>query len=130
MTESEIIIGNDEICQMIGWVSTKAYVYQVPNLFPYKEDTGWTEFNTQDIGFHCDWNLLIPAYNIALKILAGLTTTQAQLLHDHKNFIVNYGCKNFFHLFDNQLHISSCWVKLVDFSKWYNSVKQFNTVAA
>ena len=126
MKESEIITGNDEICQMLGWVSTRVYMYHVPNLFPIEDSKQTTEMDCQGIPFHQDWNMLIGAYNKALQILAGLTTTQAELLHVDKNFFVQWGAKNFFHLFENQLHISSCWIKLVDFSKWYNSVKLFN----
>lgn len=120
MKESELIIGNGEICKMLGWESNKAYVYKVPNLFPSNEDSGYTEFDTQNVGFNLDWNILIGAYNIALQKIVQLSETKKELLD--KNFIVQFGTKNFFHLFDNQLSINSCWNKLVDFSKWYNSL--------
>jgi hypothetical protein len=125
MTETEIITGNDEICQALGFKSDKVYVYRVPNTFPFERetDTGWTEFNTQQIGFHQDWNLLIGAYNRMLENLANMTETQRRLLAEEKNFVVSFGVKNFFGIFENQLHIASSWIKLVDFCKWYNSVK-------
>ena len=124
MTQEEKILGNDEICRMLGWESDKVYVYKVPNLFPATDiDTGWTEFDVQNVGFNMDWNILIGAYNIALTKLQGLTSLQTISFEDKKNFIVMFGTRNFFHLFNNQLSINSCWIKLVDFSKWYNSVK-------
>lgn len=123
MTDAELIVGNAEICEMLGWISNKAYVYQVPNLFPSQEDSGWTEFNTQEVGFHLDWNILIGAYNqLLLKILA-FTPTQKELFKDDKTMIVKFGAEHFFGLFEGQLYINSCWIKLVDFSKWYNSIK-------
>ena len=96
MTELEIITGNDAICQMIWWESIKVYVYQVPNLFPHNEDSGWTEFNVQDIGFHNDWNMLIGAYNKALHILMKFKQLQTELLNDDKNIVVKFGIQNFF----------------------------------
>lgn len=125
MTEKEIIIGNDEICQALGFKSKTVYVYEVPNTFPHEKerDAGWMEWNTQEIGFHKDWNLLIGGYNRMLHNLEAMTNTQKQLLKDEKNLIVNFGTKNFFGLFENQLHISSSWIKLVIMCKWYNSVK-------
>lgn len=125
MTEAEIITGNDEICDMLGFEKSNAYVYKIPNTFPFEKeiDTGWTEFDVQAVGFHLDWNVLIGAYNRALKLMEGMNSIQKQLLLQDKNFVVNFGTKNFFGLFENQLHISSSWIKLVDFAKWYNSVK-------
>lgn len=125
MTEAEIISGNDEICRLLQFESDKVYVYRVPNHFPYEKvtkDTGWIEVYAQHIGFNTDWNMLIGAYNRALLILNSLPDTAKQLLKEDKNFIVNFGINNFFGLFESQLRISSCWVKLVDFAKWYNSV--------
>jgi hypothetical protein len=124
MTELEIINGNDEICKLMQFKSNKAYVYQVPNLFPHEKDndTGWIELNVQTIQFHTDWNMLIGAYNRALVILNNAPETARQLLKEDKNFIVNFGAQNFFGVFEGQLHISSCWIKLVDFAKWWNSV--------
>lgn len=124
MTELEIINGNDEICRLLQFKSDKVYMYQVPNTFPHEKeyDTGWTEFNVQAIPFHEDWNMLIGAYNRALAILNSMPDTAKQLLKEDKNFIVNFGVKNFFGLFDNHLSISSCWIKMVDFAKWWNVV--------
>jgi len=129
MTEAEIITGNDEICKMCEFETSKVYVYKVPNTFPYERehDTGWSEMNVQAIPFHEDWNLLIGAYNRALELMVKLNPTQKDLLKQDKNFIVNFGTKNFFGLFENQLHISSSYIKLTDFAKWYNSIKIFNT---
>lgn len=125
MTELEIITGNDEICKLLMFESDKVYTYKVPNTFPFEReaDTGWTEFNTQAILFHSDWNMLIGAYNRALYILNKMPDTIKELLRDEKNFVVNFAIKNFFHLFENQLHISSSWVKMVDFARWFNAVK-------
>ena len=125
MTELEIITGNDEICQALGFRSDKVYVYQVPNLFPHEKeaDTGWTEFNTQTIGFNTDWNMLIGGYNRMLQNLQAMNPTQKALLKEEKNFVVNWGTANFFHLFEGQLYISSSWIKLVYMCKWYNAVK-------
>lgn len=127
-TEKEIIVGNDEICQALGFKTNKVYVYEVPNTFPNEResDTGYTEFNTQQIGFHTDWNLLIGGYNRMLEKLELMNVLQKELFLQEKNFIVNFGTKNFFGLFENQLHIASSWIKLVDLCKWYNSVKLFN----
>lgn len=123
--QAEIISGNDEICRLLEFESNKVYVYKVPNLFPHdkENDTGWIEVNTQCIGFDTDWNMLIGAYNRALKVLDELPPPAKVLLKKEKNFVVNFGIHHFFGLFENQLHISSCWIKLVDFAKWYNSVK-------
>jgi hypothetical protein len=125
MKESEIIIGNDEICQMLGWESNQLYVYRVPNLFPSEQDSGWTKFNTQDIAFHSDWNLLIGAYNYALKLVRGFTNLQKELLQDDKAFFARFGVKHMFGISDvnHQVNINASWLKLVDFCKWYNSIK-------
>jgi len=100
MTEAEIITGNDEICKMCEFETSKVYVYKVPNTFPYERehDTGWSEMNVQAIPFHEDWNLLIGAYNRALELMVKLNPTQKDLLKQDKNFIVNFGTKNFLDL--------------------------------
>lgn len=112
---------------MLEWESNKVYVYKVPNLFPTKEDSGYTELSTQGMLFHTDWNMLIGAYNRVMLLINSLSETQLQLLRDNKNFLIDYSFKNFFIPFEGQLHINSCWLKLVDICKWYNSVKQFKT---
>ena len=122
MTEQEIISGNDAICTMLGFEQTKAYHYKVPNLFPKEVDTGYTEMDTSDTQFHIDWNMLIGSYNKMLALMQDMPDTAKELLKTDKNFLVNYGARNFFCLFENQLSISSCWIKLVDFAKWYNAV--------
>lgn len=98
MTQEQIVLGNDEICQMLQFESDKVYSYKIPNTFPFEKelDTGWTEFNVQQILFHSDWNMLIGAYNRALSIMEDLP---------------------------DGVHISSCWIKLVDFAKWFNQIK-------
>ena len=68
MIEKEIIEGNDLICKFLGFESNKVLVYKVPNLFPSKEDSGWTEFDVQDIGFERDWNMLMPVVEKISKI--------------------------------------------------------------
>lgn len=127
MTEHELIVGNDEICQLLGWETNKAYVYKVPNTFPHEKeaDTGWIELGTQAIGFHRDWNMLIGAYNRALLILNNLTETQKKLLQEDKAFFAKFGIKNVFGVSDVnwQINITSSWIKFVDFCKWYNSIK-------
>lgn len=123
MTESEIIIGNDAICKMLGFESTKQYIYKIPNLFPSNENTGWIETNALHVGFDSDWNMLIGAYNKTLYIIDQMPPTLKELLKEYNNFVVSFGIKNFFHIFEGQLHISSCWTKLVIFAKWYNNVK-------
>lgn len=129
MTEIEIITGNDEICRLLLFKRVKDYLYQIPNTFPHEKenDTGWTEFNVKAIPFHEDWNMLIGAYNRALLILNAMPDTAKQLLKEDRNFVVNFGVKNFFGLFENQLSISSCWLKMVDFAKWWNSVSPMLT---
>lgn len=128
MTEAEIIMGNDEICKAIGFVTNRSYVYQVPNLFPHEKeggDTGWTEWGTQEIGFEKDWNMLVGAYNRVLLIYHTLSDTQKELLSHDKSFFARYGVKNVFGVSDVnwQINISSSWLKLVDFCKWYNQIK-------
>lgn len=125
MNITEVISGNDQICQALGFESNKVYVYKVPNTFPFEKeaDTGWTEFNVQQLLFHSDWNMLIGAYNHCLEKLEQLPVSLKALLKEDKNIVVNFGTRNFFGLFENQLHISSSWIKLVDLCKWYNSVK-------
>jgi len=129
MSEAELITGNDEICQLIGFKSTKAYVYEVPNLFPYDldegNDTGWTEWDVQAIGFEKDWNMLVGAYNRALTILHKLSDTQKELLNQDKGFFAKFGVKHIFGVSDvnGQINITSSWLKLVDFCKWYNNIK-------
>ncbi len=125
MTDLEIITGNDEICKMLLFESNKAYVYKIPNLFPHEKenDTGWIELDVRTMQFHTDWNMLIGAYNRALYILNNMPDTAKELLKENNNSIINFGVKNFFHVFEGQLNISSCWIKLVDFAKWWNSVK-------
>lgn len=125
MKESEIIIGNDEICQMLGWKSDRAYMYHVPNLFPIQESNNTTEMDVQGIGFHLDWNMCIGAYNKSLELLHGMNDVQKELLQHDKHFLVNFSTRSFFHIFEGQLHISSCYVKLVMIAKWYNSIKLF-----
>lgn len=124
MTDLEIINGNDEICRLLQFKSNKAYVYQIPNLFPHEKenDTGWVEMDVQAIQFNTDWNMLIGAYNRALYILNNMPHTAKQLLKEDKNCVVNFGVKNFFGTFEGQLNISSCWIKLVDFARWWNAV--------
>lgn len=130
MTEAELITGNDEICQTLGFESNKAYVYQVPNLFPHEKevDTGWMEWNVQDIGFEKDWNMLVGAYNRILLILNNLSPIQKELLKQDKNFFASFGVKNVFRVSDVnwQVNISTSWQHIVDFCKWYNSVKLYN----
>lgn len=127
MTEAEKILANDEICKMLGWESNRVYVYHVPNLFPFKEDAGTTEFMVQDIFFDRDWNMCVGAYNNVLKRIINLHQTQRDLYNHHKNFIVRYGAQNFFEISDvtGQVNISSCYLKLADFAKWYNGVTVF-----
>lgn len=125
MTDLEIINGNDEICQLCGFESDKVYVYKIPNTFPFESeaDTGWTELTVQQTLFHTDWNMLIGGYNRALYKINSMSETAKSLLLEDKNMVDNFGAKNFFGLFEGQLYISSCWIKLVHLSKWYNSVK-------
>lgn len=126
MTEAEIISGNDEICKILEWESNRVYVYKVPNTFPFEQevDTGWMEWDVQAIGFNTDWNMLIGAYNRILKILSTLTKTEHELLDLPKTFVVKFAVNNVFGMgINGQLNITSCWIKIVDFCKWYNSVK-------
>ena len=124
--EHEIIIGNDEICKTLGFESSKVYVYKVPNLFPFEKecDTGWTEFNVQQLGFHADWNMLVGAYNRILLILHNMSETGKKLLQDDKNFFARWGTRTVFMVSDinHQINIESAWRKMVDFCKWYNQV--------
>lgn len=127
MTQAEIISGNDEICQTLGFESSKVYVYKVPNTFPFEKeaDTGWTECDTQAILFHTDWNMLVGAYNRILLIVRNLSETGRKLLNEDKNFFAKWGTSTVFMVSDInwQININSAWLKMVDFCKWYNSVK-------
>ena len=126
MTDKEIIMGNDEICQALGFESNRVYVYKVPNTFPFENerDTGWTELNTQAICFHSDWNMLVGAYNRIRTLVFNMTDTQKEILKDHKNFLTNFAVKNVFSIsIDNQLRIERAWRMLTDFCKWYNGAK-------
>jgi len=65
-----------------------------------------------------DWNWLIGFYNHILKLLISDPSIN-ELFKNDKNCVVQFGTKNFFGLFEGQLHIESCWIKAVDFAKFY-----------
>ncbi len=121
MSQEEILIGNNEICRMLGWPCLSLYHYECPNIFPLNENSGYMELRCDAIGFNTDWNMLIGAYNVALSKLNNNELVKNLLKRD-EHFIANFGIKNFFGLFENQLYISSSWIKLVDFCKLYNAV--------
>ncbi len=127
MEFSEIITGNDEIAKCIGFDSDKPYVYKVPNTFPFENEnnTGWTEFNTKEIGFDKDWNMLVGAYNKILLILKNLNPIYRELLQKDESFFARWGTKTVFMVSDinHQINIDSSWKKMVDFCKWYNHIK-------
>lgn len=70
--------------------------------------------------YHSDWNWIVSVYNKILKLIASSPVIQEKLKNE-KNIVVSFSTRNFFHLLEGQLSISSCWLKAVDFAIFYFS---------
>lgn len=136
MTQEQLE-GNKLIAEFLGFISDKAMVYRVPNLFPDKGyESGYTEFSLNAIGFEKDWNMLIPVVEKIAKIeikdspvmYNGEDTfydsyyprTFGLISSETKEFMVRI---NRFGLHYSTSLIEATWLAVVEFLKWYNQNK-------
>jgi len=120
MTEKEILEGSDLICGFMGFEKTEPFHYKVPNLFPYKEDSGWMELRADAVGFDKDWNLLIPVFdNLRVAILGDVQTRSK--IFAMVNVVYKHCLVEWPHLgLAGRLDINGSFLKVVDLVRWYN----------
>jgi len=75
--KQKISDGNKSICDYLKFKESKTNIYEIPNCWPHKENTGYTEFSIWAVGFDKDWNMLMPVVEIISKVpLIGATDLQ------------------------------------------------------
>lgn len=114
MESKEIVEGNIAIAKIMGHE-----IIYVDGVTPCVK--GYNDFCSpvsEFFKYHECWNELVKVYNRILKIYEQKEIVRSELAKN-KNFIVQFGTKNFFHVFNNQMSISGTWVKAVNFAKWY-----------
>lgn len=120
MTADQIIKGNNEIAKMCG-----VSVYPVKGTKEFKKWKGEAcDFNWFELKYESDWNMLISAHNKSRELFMKLDKSiQKEFLESDNLIVERFGFVNFFSTLENQYTISSCWNKMVNFAKWYNSLK-------
>ena len=113
MKDKEVISGNLIIAKLEGYCP-------VENIYVCE---GKPSMNSQDFDYHQNWKSLIRAHNKARELFFGLDNeTQKYFMQSDKTIVERVGFVYFFSAFENQYTISSCWIKMVDFAKWYNTI--------
>jgi len=110
--QQEILEGSNEICKFLKFELVRENIYRVPNNFPHEEDTGWTEWSSDCIGFHTDWNMLmlvVEKIDSFEGITISLKGSQFQIRTSEKIFKV--------HTINIKNSIYKC---VTQFAKWYN----------
>jgi len=65
--------------------------------------------------------MLIGAHNKARELFMKLDKPiQKEFLESDETYIARFGFVSFFSAFENEYHITSSWIKMVDFARWYN----------
>ncbi len=123
MSIEEVIEGNKLIAKFCGYK-----IWTSPNGNISVEDDGFTgQFAHDDTRFayHQEWSLLVPAYNMALKIVKDLIGTQMNDLTLNEFHTVKMAMWGGFAADkeSHQIYIDKPYKALVNFIKWHNTIK-------
>lgn len=129
MSGIETIINNVRIAYFMG--NKRNGVYESKEELPlgmtyigrqkhwHFEGVGW--FDDEQLLYHKSWDWLIPVYNRIRAVIEENDKVREHLKND-KNYVAKFGCDHFFHTFENKVHISGSYCKVVYFLDFYDKI--------